>query len=1085
MKQKLSIFDVMKFHSNTATQQHSNTATQQHSNTKIKFWGKLLFFYFFGLMFVNIGFSQNCVYQNPEFPPYGPFNPCYLEGGSIYELGFSADGMRCGIGPLWEQNFTGKVWTIDGVLGIDRNSNFTDCTFNFTQNGSIAFGKNPALPPWFSSITVTFTNCTFSGCDNNSWPGITYNVSSVDNGPNLSIINSTIKNAETGLKILTTSRFNGRLNLNNVTFDNNNIGVHFVGPFSMQEYILSDCLFKNGDIGIQVDDFPRNDNPASPRAILFDNIGRFENQNVGILCNNTEGITIRRNTFTNCVKAINIFDLKSIPPDVNLLIERNVLTNISSCGICIDGLENGSIANILENTIYGNSTFLKSFGVHVKNARGTNLRISSNNIISGFSSGIELYQNVFNILSIGRNTQISSNKIGISAYISDWFEGLTISNNTSISNNIIAGISIYGGSKGLILNNRFNILNSPAVGIDLKIPSIYDLENNTMLSNFSETASKPFIKLSNGIKTNLCCNNLSENETGLHIYGTNSLTGIRNTTFNNNNFILENSIIGDNPHAGNRFLGQTTGFLLASSPISNLFTINPSEGNAILGQMAPSEIDPVAFENVWFQPDFTGSSMSCASRCGFVRRSFNDDENQDELDIPDLGACYPAGLDRDGDGICDQNDPNPDDPCSPIMMDADGDGVCDPIDPDPNDPCTPLSLDTDGDGICDSSDPDPNDPCDPNNLDTDGDGVCDQYDGDPDVPFIPFVDPVIGNCLPPTNYNGDHRLQLGCAPGGLTIDIQNLEKLTNYPVANSPYDALNVIESKEALYKILHTTPVLRQQSETLALAYNNLCDDDIRDIMEVEYLLEDYYKQSNNTNNNIKKKELYLQRLSKLAAFLTDTIPADSIHLVRLNLSGETVFQDIKNLYNQLNNDKLTKNQILINKINSLPQNNLVYSTLKEYYQIFYNKFILDNPLSFGDTISLSLIADLCPLEYGKVVYKAREVLLGEGFREEGDFEDYCMSVEFRNKKTNSKHEPLDCMIYPNPAQDKVFISSGFEMSGMQIFNSLGISVFENNQLIGQTYELSLDSFQDGVYYFSIYGINGEKIFKKVVFIQ
>jgi hypothetical protein len=224
---------------------------------------------------------------------------------------------------------------------------------------------------------------------------------------------------------------------------------------------------------------------------------------------------------------------------------------------------------------------------------------------------------------------------------------------------------------------------------------------------------------------------------------------------------------------------------------------------------------------------------------------------------------------------------------------------------------------------------------------------------------------------------------------------------------------------------------------------------------------------------------------LSKLAAFLTDTIPADSIHLVRLNLSGEAVFQDIKNLYNQLNNDKLTKNQILINKINSLPQNNLVYSTLKEYYQIYYDKFILDNPLSFGDTISLSLIADLCPLEYGKVVYKAREILLGEGFREEGDFEDNCLSVEFRNKKTNSKHEPLDCMIYPNPAQDKVFISSGFEMSGMQIFNFLGISVFENKQLIGQTYELSLDSFQDGVYYFSIYGINGEKIFKKVVFIQ
>src|SRR5690606_37901262 len=127
-------------------------------------------------------------------------------------------------------------------------------------------------------------------------------------------------------------------------------------------------------------------------------------------------------------------------------------------------------------------------------------------------------------------------------------------------------------------------------------------------------------------------------------------------------FTLENSIIGDNPHAGNRFLGQTQGVLLTADPIFNRFRINPSEGNSTLGQMAPSSIDPITYEDVWFNPDPLGSSMLCSPGCGFNRRNFNVDEDNDELDIPDLGACYPSGLDRDGDGICDANDPAPDDP---------------------------------------------------------------------------------------------------------------------------------------------------------------------------------------------------------------------------------------------------------------------------------------------------------------------------------------------------------------------------------------------------------------------------------------
>ncbi|MCR9099118.1 MAG: T9SS type A sorting domain-containing protein [bacterium] len=53
-----------------------------------------------------------------------------------------------------------------------------------------------------------------------------------------------------------------------------------------------------------------------------------------------------------------------------------------------------------------------------------------------------------------------------------------------------------------------------------------------------------------------------------------------------------------------------------------------------------------------------------------------------------------SGPDTDGDGLCDQLDPDPDDACNPDPLngacDADGDGVFADVDPDDEDPCNPL-----------------------------------------------------------------------------------------------------------------------------------------------------------------------------------------------------------------------------------------------------------------------------------------------------------------------------------------------------------------------------------------------------------
>lgn len=85
-------------------------------------------------------------------------------------------------------------------------------------------------------------------------------------------------------------------------------------------------------------------------------------------------------------------------------------------------------------------------------------------------------------------------------------------------------------------------------------------------------------------------------------------------------------------------------------------------------------------------------------------------------------------LDRDGDGVPDDQDAFPDDPNE--WADTDGDGVGDNADAFPNDPTE--TVDSDGDGVGDNADAFPNDPTE--SADTDGDGTGDNADAFPTDP---------------------------------------------------------------------------------------------------------------------------------------------------------------------------------------------------------------------------------------------------------------------------------------------------------------------------------------------------------------
>ena len=146
------------------------------------------------------------------------------------------------------------------------------------------------------------------------------------------------------------------------------------------------------------------------------------------------------------------------------------------------------------------------------------------------------------------------------------------------------------------------------------------------------------------------------------------------------------------------------------------------------------------------------------------RRNSNDNHiNEDVTGCPcpddgNGGCICPSDScpDRDGDGTCDNHDPNPDDPNIPSKCpcgtdengncicpsdscpDRDDDGVCDNHDSNPDDPTIPNGGNDHGDSCPCGPDGSGNCNCPSDNCpDQDGDKVCDNHDPDPNNPDIP------------------------------------------------------------------------------------------------------------------------------------------------------------------------------------------------------------------------------------------------------------------------------------------------------------------------------------------------------------
>ncbi|HUN17935.1 MAG TPA: T9SS type A sorting domain-containing protein, partial [Saprospiraceae bacterium] len=599
------------------------------------------------------------------------------------------------------------------------------------------------------------------------------------------------------------------------------------------------------------------------------------------------------------------------------------------------------------------------------------------------------------------------------------------------------------------------------------------------------TGENAILKLSNSSVSSFCCNTFNGQGNNLYLLGTNVNTKLRGSTFINGSLTFDNTMIGLNEHAGNRWKESTTGRLIGGLPSDNQFLVNYNESNSTLGDIKPSIIEPSAIANEWFSDDGR-ESLGCYPGCGLPGNLPVNPDEDDVFLLPDttnlFGNCYPLDLDTDGDGICDTSDPDAHDPCIPIMADLDNDGICDSMDPDPNNPCFPIEIDTDQDGICDGSDPDPYDFCIPNGIDTDGDGICDLIDLDP---FNPISnDPVVDNCWWLNDINGDRIKSLGYHQLGLKYTIQDLEWIAQYFTGNelAGFESLHYVESMTFLYEVLHTSPYYRMISPILNNKYIELCESNssIPYFAKISSDLKTVAKFSKYNNFSYTKKQVYLNKIDKLISKLNNNNSVDSLHLINLKELRNSIISQMELIIEQQKLSKLSKLEQLSLDIQNLPEDFPVYNALKDFYEIYFQHSILKNPLSENQISILTEMSKLCPLIYGEAVHHARALLVGSNLNEFEDFSDECLNVTWNAKKVDFPNLN-NIEISPNPTNDWVRLTSNFNILKVDVVNTHGVIIFSKN-LDSKEIQVNIGSLPPAMYYLNIHTADGHRVIHKVI---
>ncbi|HUT81496.1 MAG TPA: right-handed parallel beta-helix repeat-containing protein [Candidatus Bathyarchaeia archaeon] len=293
---------------------------------------------------------------------------------------------------------------------------------------------------------------------------------------------------------------------------------HNIKIYDVTKYfIIQNCILSNSNKGIDLRGLEYgiakiinntiSDNDygiiirTSPNCLIFGN--NFQNNNRGIEAYSTSDLTIKANTFNDCIQ-----DGMFLEDLYNIEVQGN---NFNSCA---DGF---TILNSNEVIIERN-TVINSKEVGIRAQYITNIVIV-NNSVTNSSLGFAI--------AYSKNTEISKNNFtknnnGLLLSITD--SGL-VSQNYFFKNNYY-GIFVYGLSNSVIMNNNINT--NYGDGLRMEVCYATEIYNNTCYNNTVGMA----IHYSRIPK--ICYNIFEHNlEYGLVALGTNG-------TIWNNNFIENN-----------------------------------------------------------------------------------------------------------------------------------------------------------------------------------------------------------------------------------------------------------------------------------------------------------------------------------------------------------------------------------------------------------------------------------------------------------------------------------------------------------------------------------------------------------------
>ena len=1009
---------------------------------------------------VNWATAQNCDFSNPIPPNLGY---CSSAGGKVRTvfLGSYCNVVSGGRISGDAFNLTVEDMTIyfSGDLVIDQNISFRRCTLLFDNGKGIDYRSHHirinGVP---LSSSFTFNNCYLGSCGGSKWSGISGSGSApiINN-------NTIIKNATSGFSSISVNNFT----VESTTFINNDVGVYIYGVNSFNNNVpatsLSNCIFENNNVGILASNYNRRFQLTSSNT--------FNNCEVGIFVDKVGGTTIRNQNMNDCGTGIKVSNPKITTSDGNNFVSNNIIG--SGIGISVEDVYIPVISFIQSNFISGTSTG-RSVGVRFLNSDlGSSINFGNVNVINNLGTAIQINDISFTNLNLSA-TRIYGTKSALNFFsnnISGKFQ--IIGNSWSFNQGAnIHGIPMTGTISG------FRSINSPL--------SFTDVTNVTFeKSKFdwynSPSGSNGIVKISNSSGSVFKCDTFNGSGNNVYLLGTNTNTKIGTSIFNEGKMNFDNTMIGKNDHAGNRWRGSTGAKLIGSAPEENLFIVNYAESNAADGEIKPHAFEPSGIGPFWF-PDTEGESMGCASTGGD-----DDGGGDDGRFLPDTtlmpGTCYPIALDIDGDGVCDPSDPDPHDPCVPYGIDQDGDGVCDGLDPDPLNPCVPLSIDTDNDGVCDTADPDPSDPCVPYGVDSDLDGICDTMDPDPVNPDP--INPISHtDCWWLEDIHGDRLWAIGYKDRRFTYSIQDLEWIAQHFTGNETggYASLHYVEAMTFLYEVLHTSPYYRLVSTILDTKYRELCQSysSIPRFVKISHDIRALGRMSNQRNFEWTKKQILYNTLDYLSLKLNSNNPVDSAHLEYLISQQAIVRNQMATILETHFTDRDLKISQISSEISTLPEDFPVYNALKDYYIIYDQNKLRDYPLTNAQMITLTEMSKLCPLIFGEAVHHAKAMLVGAELNEFSDFDDSCLNTTWYAKRVDNK-ATNEILISPNPTNDWFRITSPKKVVKYDIVNTQGV-LLKSKEHIGNEAQINIIDLPASMYYIIVYTEGGTSVTQKII---